>query len=406
MEPIIAAAARSLATGNPLHALNLIALSNEAPALALRGIAIAQLGDLDQARVLLRRAGNAFGPQDGISRVRCVVAEAEIAFVSRDLGWPVKALAEACAILEAHGDFLNAAHARHLEARRYLIMGRLEDAEKSLGVVDPLLLHPPRRAAHEMIVAGIAMRRLRTAEARAAFSRAMEAATRSGIAALRVEVDRAVRLLNIPVARQITFGEARPVLLEEVESLTRSGAFIVDSCRRVVRFGRVVVPLATRPVLFSIARILAEAWPLDVSREELIRHAFQAKAVNEAHRARLRVEVGRLRKLLKAMADVRSTQQGFAIRPKGGAKVNVLAWPVDEDHAEVLAFLADGESWSTSSLALVLGVSQRTVQRSLEALATADRVQCFGRGRARRWTTSALPGFTTILLLPVPESIG
>lgn len=400
MDSLITAAASALAAGDPLRALNCVALREDAPALALRGIAMAQLGDLPQAQHLLKRAARAFGPKQAIAHARCVVAQAEIAFVSRDLGWPVKALAAAQATLEQHGDALNAVHACHLQARRSLLLGQLDEAERVLGTVDPAPLPPIRRAAHEMILAGIAMQRLRTAPARAALARAQEAAHRSRIPALIAEVAAAAHRLETPVARHLAGGEERLILLADVEALLASGTLVVDACRRVVRRGKVVVPLVSRPVLFALARALAEAWPNDVCRTDLLRAAFQAKRVDESHRARLRVEIGRLRQLLRPLADVWATSQGFALQPRHGAAVNVLAWPVEEEHGAVLAFLADGEAWSSSALALAIGISQRTVQRSLDVLATEGKVQWFGRARARRWITSSTPGFTTIMLLP------
>ena len=400
MDSLISAAASALAAGDPLRALQFVALREDAPALALRGIAMAQLGDLTQAQNLLKRAARAFGPKQAMAHARCVLAQAEIAFVSRDLGWPVKELSAARATLEQHGDVLNAIHARHLQARRCLLLGQLAEAERGLSAVDPSPLPPTRRAAHEMILAGIALQRLRIAQARAAFARAQEAAQRSGIAALKAEVEAAAHRLDTPAARHITRGKEHLILLEDVEALLNSGTLIVDACRRVVRRGKMVIPLASRPVLFALARALAEAWPGDVSRITLLKAAFKARRVDDSHRARLRVEIGRLRQFLRPMADVQATPQGFALQPRHDAEVKVLAWPVEEEHAAVLAFLADGESWSSSALALALGVSQRTVQRSLDALAAEEKVQWFGRARARRWTISSIPGFTTIMLLP------
>jgi len=164
----------------------------------------------------------------------------------------------------------------------------------------------------------------------------------------------------------------------------------------------VVVSLATRPVLFALARVLGEAWPGDVPRSTLIRRAFRAKHADESHRARLRVEVGRLRVELRMLADVSATKRGFALTPRRAGEIVVLAPPVDEEHAALLALLADGESWSSSSLAIALGASPRTVQRALDSLGTAGKVLSFGRGRARRWMTPPVPGFPTILLLPGP----
>ena len=402
MDSIITAAGRALAAGDPLGALNRVALRGDAPALALRGIAMAQLGDLVRARDLVRSAARAFGPKEAVARARCIVAEAEIAFVSRDLGWPAKVLDAARVTLEQHGDHVNAAHARYLEVRRLLLIGRLDEAEQRLAPVDPASLPPVLRAVHALAVAGIAMRRLQTQTARAALTEAEHAARDAGIPALLAEVQSASRTLETPAARLIAGGEERPLLLEEVEALLASGVFVVDACRHAVRDAGTVVSLARRPVLFVLARALAEAWPGDVPRDVLIARAFRGKHADESHRARLRVEIGRLRAALRALAAVRATQRGFALAPRRGGTVLVLARPLEEPHAAVLAFLADGESWSSSALALALGASQRTVQRALDALAAEGKVQWFGRGRARRWMTPPAPGFATTLLLPAP----
>src|SRR5258708_34365459 len=366
MDSLITAAARALAAGDPLGALNLVALRDGAPALALRGIAMAQLGDLVRAKALLRRAVRAFGPREAMARARCVVAEAEIALASRDLGFPAKALDAARATLEAHGDRLNAAHARYLEVRRLLLIGLLDDAERALAKLDPAPFPPALRAAHALVVAGIAMRRLRTKTARTALAQAEHAARDAGIPALTAEVESASLILSIPAARLIARGEGRPLLLEDVEALLASRALVVDACRYAVRDAGSVISLATRPVLFALARALGEAWPNDVSRDTLIALAFRGKLADESHRARLRVEVGRLRAALRTLAGVSATSRGFVLVPRGSREVVVLARPVEEEHAAVLAFLADGESWSSSALALALGASQRTVQRALD----------------------------------------
>jgi len=402
MDSLITAAARALAAGDPLGALNRIALREDAPALALRGIAMAQLGDLDRARSLVRRAGRAFGPKEAVARARCVLAEAEIAFVSRDLGWPAKALDAARATLEQHGDRVNAAHALHLEVRRLLLLGHLDEAEALLAALDPARLPPALRAAHELVTAGIAMRRLRTKPARAALTRARRAAEASRIAGLIAEVERAAAILNAPAARRVARGKERLLRLADVEVLQASQVLIVDACRYAVRDPRQTVSLTRRPVLFALAQALGEAWPGDVSRDALVARAFGAKRADESHRARLRVEMGRLRAVLRPLAGVSATKDGFVLTPRRVAEVVVLARPVEEKHAAVLAFLADGESWSSSALALALGASQRKVQRALDDLAAAAKVQSFGRGRAQRWTTPPVPGFTTTLLLPGP----
>ncbi|HEY0341520.1 MAG TPA: hypothetical protein VGC34_11990, partial [Steroidobacteraceae bacterium] len=400
------AAGLALAAGDPLGALKRIALRDDPPALALRGIAMAQLGDLARAKALLRSAARAFGPKEAVARARCVVAEAEIALASRNLSWPAKELDAARATLEEHGDQPNAAHARYLEARRLLLIGRVDEAEETLAGVDPAPLPPASRTAHELLVAGIGIRRLRTKTARAALTRADKAARHARIPALTAEVESALRVLNTSAARLIANGKERLLLLDEVEELLGSKTFIADACRNVVRHTGKVIPLTKRPVLFALARALSEAWPGDVPRDVLIVRAFRLKLADESHRARLRVELARLRTVLRPLANVTATKRGFALAPRRAREVVVIALPVEDENAAVLAFLTDGESWSSSALALALGTSQRTVQRALDTLAEGGKVQSFGHGRARRWLTPPVPGFTTSLLLPSPLTIG
>lgn len=402
MDSLITAAARALAAGDPLGALKRIALREDAPALALRGIAMAQLGDFDRAKALVRRATRAFGAKETMARARCVLAEAEIALASRDLGWPTKRLETARATLEAHGDRINAAHARYLAIRRQLLIGRLDEAERLLAEQDPAPLPPALRTIHELSVAGIAMRRIHAGAAHAALERAGSAAQEAGIPALMAEVHALTRALDAPAARRLSRAGSQLLTLDQVEALLASGCFIVDACRYEVRDADSVVSLASRPVLFTLARVLAEAWPSDTPRSALIASAFRTRYADETHRARLRVEVGRLRRALREMADIRATARGFELVPLASREVVVLARPVDEKHAAVLAVLSDGEAWSSSALALALGASQRAVQRALDALAESGKVQPLGGGRARRWLASPVPGFTTALLLPAP----
>jgi hypothetical protein len=406
MDPLITTAARALAAGDPLGALKRVALRRDAPALALRGIAMAQLGDLARAKALLRQAARAFGPEEAVARARCVVAGAEVALAARELGWPAKSLDAARRTLERHGDRANAAHARYLEVRRLLLIGRLDQAERALAELDPAPFPPASRIVHQLVVAGIAMRRLRAKAARAALARAERAARRAGIPALTAEVHSAGLALNTVAARLIANGGERLLRLEDVEALLASKALVVDACRHVVRDQRTVVSLARRPVLFAIVRALGEASPDDVPRDTLVARAFGSMVADEPHRARLRVEVGRLRRVLGTLADVSATKRGFALAPRRARKVVVLAPLVEEERAAVLAFLADGASWSSSALALALGTSQRSVQRALDSLAAAGKVYSFGRGRARRWVTPPVQGFATTLLLPAPLPVG
>jgi len=398
MDQLITAAAQALSAGDPLAALKRVALRDDPPALALRGIAMAQLGDLARARELLRSAARSFGPKEPLARARCALAEAEIALVSRDLGRSLQTLDAARTVLEASGDRRNAAHAGYLQARHLLLIGRLDDAERVLAAFDAAALPPASRVGRELVVAGIAIRRIETKPARLALERARRAARDARIPALVAEVDQAVRAFAAPAARLVSRGVGRLLDLEEVENLLASDMLVVDACRNVVRRGTEMVPLASRPVLFALLRALAEAWPDDVARETLLRRAFGARHADEAHRARLRVEIARLREAIRPLAALSATRNGFVLRPR--ADVAVLAPPVESDHGQVLALLGDGEAWSSSALALALSVSPRTVQRALEELGRDGKVEAFGRGRACRWIVSSVPGFPTSLLLP------
>lgn len=402
MDSLIAAAAHALATGDLLGALKRVALRNDPPALALRGIAMAQLGDFDRAKSLLKIAARAFGPKEAVARARCIVAEAEIALVSRDLGWPEKELDKARATLEKHGDTVNAAHALNLAARRLLLLGRLDETERLLSGLNSSLLPSAARAACELTMAGTAVRRLKTGEARTAFTRAAKAAGEADIPSLTIEVRNASNVLTTPAARIISNGRERLARLEDVEELFASDILVVDACRNIVRDHHRTVSLTTRPVLFALARALGEEWPGDVSRDVLLKRAFRARHADESHRARLRVEIARLREELRDVAEITATMDGFDLTPRTSSKIAVLAPAADEPNAAVLAFLGDGEAWSSSALAIALETSPRTVQRALEQLASDGKVQSFGRGRARRWTVPSVPGFPTTLLLPGP----
>ena len=399
MDSLMTAAARALAAGDPLGALQRVALREDAPALALRGIAMAQLGDFDRAKALLRRAARAFGPTEAVARARCVVADAEIALASRNLGWPARKLEAAQATLDAHGDPVNAAHARSLTIRRLLLVGELDEAERRLDAQQPPS-PPALRAVHELLVAGIAVRRLKIRVARSALDRAARAARSAGIPALTAEIDDASTLLRRPAARAIARGRDRPLLLEDIEDIQGSSALVVDATRHVVHDAGTSLMLAKRPLLFVLLRMLGEAWPDDVARDALIGRAFRAKHVDDTHRVRLRVELGRLRRLLYPMARIEATSRGFVLAPRRAGEVIVLARLVDEPHAAMLACLADGEAWSSSALALALGAGQRTVQRALDSLAASGKVQFIGGGRKRRWMAPPLTGFATTLLLP------
>jgi hypothetical protein len=406
MDSLIAAAARALAVGDALGALKRVGLRDDPAALALRGIAMAQLGEYPRARELLRRAARGFGAHEEAARARCVVAEAEVALAMRDLRGSPRTLAAASAALEARSDHANALHARLIAARRLLLLGRLEEAASALARLDARGLPPSLLAVAELLAAEVALRSLRTAPAQAALERAHAAAERAQVPALLAEVSEARAALDRPAARQVHAGQERPLRLAEVEALLASGALVVDACRRGLRAGATWRPLARRPVLFALARALAEAWPGDVDRHALIERAFRTRRPNESHRARLRVEIGRLRALAAPLAHIAASGRGFALTPQGERAVVVLLPPIDGDQASLLALLADGAAWSTSGLALALGASQRTVQRALVDLEAAGQVRSIGRARAQRWLSPPLAGFTTNLLLPAALPLG
>ena len=406
MDSLIAAAARALAAGDALEALKRVGLRDDPPALALRGIAMAQLGEYPRARELLRRAARGFGDHEELSRARCVVAEAEVELAMRDLRGSPRTLAAALPTLEAHADRANALQARLIAARRLLLLGRLDEATSALARLDARFLPPALLAVAELAAAEVALRSLRTARARAALNRAHEAAERARIPALLAEVDETRAALDRPAARRVRIGHDQSLRIDEVEALLASGALVVDACRRGLRAGDTWRSLSRRPVLFELARGLAEAWPGDVDRDALIARAFRTRRHDESHRARLRVEIGRLRALAAPLARIDATARGFALTPRGERDVVVLVPPVDGDQASLLALLADGAAWSTSALALALGASQRTVQRALVELEAAERVRSIGRARARRWLSPPLHGFTTHLLLPAALPLG
>jgi hypothetical protein len=401
MESLIAAAARALVVGDALGALKRVGLRDDPPALALRGIAMAQLGEHPRARELLRRAARGFGAHEELYRARCVVAEAEVALAMRDLRGSPRTLAAASATLEARADRANALHARLIAVRRLLLLGRLDEAASSLAGLDADGLPPSLLAVAELAAAELALRSLHTAAARAALARAHEAAERARVPALLAEVAEARAALDRPAARRFHAGDEQPLRLDEVEALLASGALVIDACRRGLRAGATWLSLARRPVLFALARALAEAWPGDAERDALIARAFRTRRPDESHRARLRVEIGRLRALAAPLARIEASARGFALTALGERAVVVLLPPIDGDQASLLALLADGAAWSTSALALALGASQRTVQRALVELEAAGRVRSIGRARAQRWLSPPLAGFTTNLLLPV-----
>ena len=400
MDSLIAAAARALAAGDALGALKRVSLRNDPPALALRGIAMAQLGEYPGSRKLLQRAARGFGTHEELARARCVVADAEVALAMRDLDGSPRPLAAASAALEARADHTNALQGRLIAIRRLLLLGRLDEATVALSRLDVRGRSPLLTAVAELTHAELALRSLRIGEAQAALERAREAAERAQVPALVAEVSEVRASMDRPAARLLVSGAEEALSVGQVAELQQSGALVVDACRRGIRAGNAWLRLARRPILFVLMRRLAEAWPGDIDREALIASAFRTRRPDETHRARLRVEIGRLRVIIASLTRIEATERGFVLRPRRARAVVVVAPPIDGDQASLLALLSDGAAWSSSALALALGASQRTVQRELTELEAAGRARSIGRARARRWLAPPLAGFTTILLLP------
>ncbi len=406
MDSALSTAARALSVGDPLAALKHIALRDDAPALALRGVAMAQLGELAAARQLLRRAVAAFGDAEPLSRARALVALSEVALALRDLSGADRGLAEAAQLLSRRGDVANAAFARLVQVRRLSLLGDVAAAERALARLD-ISRAPPRFVAlASLTAADLAMKRADSATAERALGDARAAALAARIAPLLAEVVSAEQRLAAPVARLISGGSERAVRLAELPRVFGAGRLVVDACRREVRAGKRVVSLVSRPVLLELAVALAEAAPGDVPRDALITRLFGARRVNESHRVRLRVEVGRLRKLLAPVAELRATAPGFALLSVEDARVAVLLPPSEGEASALLALLRPGDAWATSALAAALGKSQRAVQRALAELEQAGKVRAAGQGRARRWVATPAAGIATTLLLVAPGTLG
>lgn len=406
MDSAIGTAARALSVGDPLHALKFVALRNDAPALALRGIALAQLGELGKARQLLRRAATAFGDAQPLSRARARLALAEVSLALRDLNGAARGLDEAVTALSRHGDVANAAFGRLVQTRRLALLGEVDEAERSLARVE-LAGAPARFAALAALTAAdLAMKRLDAVRAARALQSARGAAMRARIPALLSEVVAAEKQLSAPVARLRVGGSERALSLAELPQRSNTSRLIVDGCRREARLGKLRVSLVSRPLLLELLIALATAAPGDVARDELIARVFGARRANESHRVRLRVEVGRLRRLLARLSAIVATPSGFALTPAPGIEVATLLPPADGEGSALSALLQSGEAWATSALAAALGKSQRAVQRALSELEAAGKVRASGAGRSRRWVATPAAGIATTLLLVAPGTLG
>jgi hypothetical protein len=411
MDADLEAAARCLARFDALAALRLVGLREEPEALALRGVAMAQLGEDRTAQTLLRRAERIFLDGDPAMHARILAARGEIALATRDLELAGRLLEAAEAALT---DRINRVFVRFLRVRRLLLLGRVDEA-RALAAID-LRGAPPRlRALAELLRADIATKRLRPLEADAAIARARMAARAAQLPPLADQVEHVADELAAPVARIARDRKIAPATLADIASLQRESGLVVDAFRRELRLASVTVSLAKRPVLFALAETLAESAPESQSRAHLIERAFGARRTTESLRARLRVELGRLRRALEplgAMA-IESTKDGFALRwraSRRNASVRrargkdpfpalVVLPPADGEASLLLALLRGGEAWSSSALASASGLGQRAVQRALAELKDAGKVDAHGAGRNRRWVARPPDGFATTMSL-------
>lgn len=403
MDPVLRSALQALRAGEPLAVLQRTALRTDGPALALRGIACAQLGDLARSAACLQRALATLGRQERSWRAGCLAAAGDVALAERDLPRAGRLLERAERALR-RADAPDLAHVRLLQARRALLLGRVDAAGTTLATLASLPMTLPTQALALALAGEIALRRRRVPDAEAAFAAARAVAVRTGFGNLVAEIERAAAALAQPAARLATRAGARPCTLAEVAAVGDDGALVVDGCQRHVRAGHRQLSLRRRSVLWTLLQCLAIAAPADVSRDELVVAAFGARRADDSHRARLRVEMARLRAMLRPFAGLHATARGFQLQVHAGA-VHVLLPPLDSPAAAVLALLADGCAWSTASLAQALGSSQRTVQRALAELGDAGQVERRGAGRRQRWTIAPLVPFATCMLLPSPGPI-
>jgi tetratricopeptide (TPR) repeat protein len=396
MEAPLTAAARALARGDALSALKWLGRRTDAPARAMRGAALSQLGEFARAKAQLRAALRALGPADGLLRARCLAAEAEIALALGDLRWSAEPVARAIAELHAAGDARNAAYLQLVAARAALRLGRPAEAERLVRHARFSPAAPLERTFAELVRVELAAKRGDPGLLMSALANAVAAAERAAIPALVSEVARIRDHYEGPTAVITSRGQARIASFCEVCALGRSAEVVIDGGGRELRSSGEQVTFARRPVLFELLRVLADAWPGAVSRDALIARVFGARRPNESHRIRLRVEVGRLRKVVRPRLGVVAKGPGYALSATAAV---VLVMPLEESPASrLLSLMHGGEAWSASSLALALDVSERTVQRSLRDLHSAGKVGPTGNGRGRRWVR--LFEIPTDLLLP------
>ena len=395
-------AARALGAGAPLRALSLAGRAPGALGLALRGIAYAQLGDLLLAREALEKSAAQTGEARLGARVRAALAE-----VALGEGDPARAARDARTAADALarlGDARNAALQRLVIARAEVLLGRLGAARGVVAEVLAAPLPPDLLAMASLAEAEVAARALVATEAGTALSRARRALAAAPNALLLREIDRLEGELRLPVARIAAGAEIRDADLFAIETVTRGDVLLVDACRRLAIAGRARLPLASRPVLFTLLVDLARASPATVPGDDLAARAFDARRVNASHRGRLRVEIGRLRKVLVDLgAEPVAASGGYMLRSKRA--IAVLLPRTDDDASHVGVLLGDGASWSAQRVAETAGISKRTAQRTLGDLVAAGRAVRTGTGRNVRYHRPGTPIASRMLLLGLAPNV-
>jgi hypothetical protein len=389
-------AARALAAGEPLVALGAVGRVESALGLTLRGIAYAQLGDLDLARTSLERGLAQAEDASTVARIRAALVE--VALGTGDPALAARGARTGADELDRLGDDRNAAMQRLVLARAEILLGHLDEARRAIDGVLRGALPPDVRAVAWLARAELGVRTVAASDARAALSRARRALARAPHPLLEREIAACDDELTRPVARLQRSGALREADLFEVERASGGALLLVDACRRLAVSAGITVSLARRPVPFALLLVLARAFPASVPRDELALRAFDVRRVNASHRARLRVEMGRLRKLLHGLgAAPVATADGYALT--SARDVAVLLALSDDDAARVALLLGDGATWSAQRVAEHAGISKRTAQRALGALVARGVAVRFGRGRTVRYARAGAPIASRMLLL-------
>jgi hypothetical protein len=383
-------AASALARGDALTALAAVGRFEDVPALTLKGIAYAQMGDLELAK---RALGSAARKASGeLVRARISAALAEVTLGEGDAWRAAREAHDAGVILERLGDTRNAAMQELVVARADVLLGRVGDARRRLDRLLADDLDADVRGVTLLAAAEIAVREGAPSRARA---RLAEVDTENAL--LQRTVNAFAAELSRPIARLVSAGVEAPADLFAIERATSGDSLFVDACRRRVIAGRATVRLHTKPALFALLEKLARAWPASVPRDELAMRAFEVKKINPSHRSRMRVEIGRLRKELSGIAEPIATKDGYVLESK--RPVSVLLPPADDDDASIALLLSDGAAWTAQAIADHANVSKRTVLRALATLVERGHAVRVAKGKDVRYVAASRPAIASRLLL-------